>query len=148
MAKKSKKQNDKNRDNVVAFPSATQNAPIDGARLREEYEAEAEGNDADEISDEVAEYVITQLYAKSGKDYNYSALLLGLNKAYLQVLLQLVEDSGFDSDEYLDYFYKEADRIAENYIAENSIDFDPVKASGSLALAASYIFGAIDDEDE
>ena len=141
MAKKSKKLNDKN-DNLLPFPSP--NPPLNRAQLRYEYDAEE--SDEEEVSDEIAEFVLKQLFTRAGKEYNYKELLLGLNKAYLQLLLQLVDDSGFDPDEFLDYFYKEAERLAKVYLIENkSEDFDPVKASGSLALASSYIFEAIDD---
>ena len=141
MANKSNKTNKEN--NIVSFPNPSQNTPIDGAFLREEYEAEQ--SDEEEVSDEVAEFVLNQL-SNVSEDYNYKELLLGLNKAYLQVLLQLVEDSGFDSEEFLEFFYEEADRLAKTYLIGNkSENFDPVKASGALALASSYIFEAIDD---
>ena len=146
MGKKSKKQDKKNKDNVVEFHNFSQNKPLDGARLREEYDAEE--SDDESVSDGIAEYLLNQLFEKNENEYNYNDVLLGLNKAYLQVLLQLVDDSGYDTDEFLEYFYKEADRIAEKYIEDNSYDFDPVKASGSLALAAAYIFGVLDDEDD
>ena len=145
MAKKSKKQNNKEKDNLLPFPSPT--PPLKGAKLRDEYDAKE--SDEEEVSDEIAEFVLKQLFTKAGKEYNYKELLLGLNKAYLQLLLQLVDDSGFEPDEFLDYFYKEAEKLAKVYLIENkSEDFDPVKASGSLALASSFIFEAIDDVEE
>ena len=62
---------------------------------------------------------------------------------------KLINKSGFDPDEFLDYFYKEAERLAKVYLIENrSEDFDPVKVSGSLALASSFIFEAIEEVEE
>ena len=147
MAKKTKKPNNDKRDNIITFPNTLKNSTFGEARLREEYEAKEK--DDEEISDEVAEFVLKQLFTSAGKEYNYKELLIGLNKAYLQVLLQLVGDSGYDPDEFLDHFYEEAERLAKIYIVENkSESFDPVKAAGSLALASSYIFEAIDNVEK
>ena len=122
--------------------------PLDGARLREEYDNEDFGTEektVEDVADEVSNFLLQQLYENTDKDYSYDEVLFGLNKAYLQVLLQMVEDSGYKADEFLDYFYGEAEKIYNDYLEENSEDFDPVKATGSLALAAAYVFGALDE---
>lgn len=135
--------NNVNIDNIISFPS--KKLSLEGTHLKEE--CVIKESDDEEESDEVAEFVLNQLFTNAGKEYNYKNLLLGLNKAYLQVLLQMVDDSGFDPDEFLDHFYEEADRLARIYFIKNKNEnFDPVKASGSLALASSYIFEAIDDD--
>ena len=116
MSKNSKKQDNKDKNNVVEFPQGSKKGALDGASLREEYEAENSNDEIEDITDEIAEYVLNSLFEKSGKDLSYVEALLGLNKAYLQVLLQLVEDSEYDVDEFLNYFYAEGDRISNNYI--------------------------------
>ena len=145
MSKKTDKRSNKEKGNVVEFPQGSKKNALDGASLREEYEVE--NNDIEDITDEVAEYVLNNLFEKSGKDLNYVEALLGLNKAYLQVLLQLVEDSDYDSEEFLNYFYAESDRISNNYLEEQNYEVDPVKAAGSLALASSYLLSLIEEED-
>lgn len=147
MSKNSKKQDNKEKNNVVNFPQGSKKGALDGASLREEYEAENSNDEIEDITDEIAEYVLNSLFEKSGKDLSYVEALLGLNKAYLQVLLQLVEDSDYDVDEFLNYFYAEGDRISNKYIEEQNFEVDPVKAAGSLALASSYLLSILDEEE-
>ena len=118
MAQKSKKHNNEEKNNLLPFPSP--NPPLNGAQLRDEYDAEE--SDEEEVSDEIAEFVLKQL-SNVSEDYNYKELLLGLNKAYLQVLLQLVDDCGLEPDEFLDYFYMEAERLAKVYLIEKERGF-------------------------
>ena len=75
-------------------------------------------------------------------------VLFGLNKAYVQTLLQLVEDSGYNAEEYLENFSREAEPLANNYIDLNNGEIDPVQAAGSHALSSAYLLGALDEEEE
>ncbi|SNU05273.1 hypothetical protein SAMN06297422_103130 [Lachnospiraceae bacterium] len=148
MNKKSK--NKKDNRNVVEFPQQSKSKALDGARLREAYDAEEKDKerDIDEVSDGIAQYILDQLFEHYGEDFSYSEVLHGINKAYINVLLQLVEDSDYDSDEYLAFFSDEAEEIVNKYVSENDFSVDPVRAAGSFSLASSYIMGIIDDEDD
>lgn len=147
MFKKSKNQNNNKKDNILSFPQTSDK--IDGAKLREEYEKEkSEESDIEAVSDEIANYVLEQVFNREDKESSYMEVLFGLNKAYIQTLLQLVEDSGYNTDEYLEIFTREAEAMANNYIDANNGEIDPVQAAGALALSSAYLLGALDEEEE
>ena len=135
MDKKSKKNKDKKKNKDLGV--------LDGAKLREEYESQKEA-DLDDITDEIAKKIIKKLPDAN----NYIEVLLGLHKAYLNVLLQLVEENDLDPDDYLETFTKEADDLFNNYLENNNMEIDPVLASGSYTMAASHFLSVLDDEDD
>ena len=142
-----KKNNKQNKSTLLPFPLTS--PKTDGAKLREEYEKEkAEEYDIEEVSDEIASYVLEQVFNREDKESSYMEVLFGLNKAYVQTLLQLVEDSGYNAEEYLEKFSREAEALANNYIDLNNGEIDPVQAAGSLALSSAYLLGALDEEEE
>ena len=147
MIKKSRNKNNNKQDNLLPFPQTS--PKTDGAKLRDEYEKEkAEEYDIEEVSDEIANYVLEQVFNREDKESSYMEVLFGLNKAYVQTLLQLVEDSGYNAEEYLENFSREAEALANNYIDLNNGEIDPVQAAGSLALSSAYLLGALDEEEE
>ena len=146
MIKKSKKENP-NLSNILPFPQTS--PKTDGAKLREEYEKEkTEEYDIEEVSDEIANYVLEQVFNREDKESSYMEVLFGLNKAYVQTLLQLVEDSGYNAEKYLEKFSREAEALANNYIDLNNGEIDPVQAAGSLALSSAYLLEALDEEED
>ena len=145
-----KKQEDNKKDNVVEFAQPAAKKVLDAARLREEYDAEiADADDeSGEASDEIAEFIINQLVDKYGDTFNFAEVIEGISKAYLNMLLQLVEESDYDPEEFFDAFVKEGEKIADKYVSDNNYEVDPVIASGAMTIASTYLFSVINDEDE
>lgn len=47
----------------------------------------------------MSDYILTRLIDESGIDFSYPVLILGLNKAFVNVLLMLAEDSDYAPEE-------------------------------------------------
>ncbi|MCR5106392.1 MAG: hypothetical protein K6B68_18340 [Eubacterium sp.] len=66
-----------------------------------------------------------------------------MNKAYLEMLAQFIEECDLNPDIYIEKMDEESLKAAQDYIKGHKGIFDPVKASGSMTIASDLFIAML-----